>query len=119
MKRQPTLQEMIQREQREAQVVSRYIAGEDISSEPLYFRGCNGESILTYAGALNVASILGIERVSEQIKGSVQRNGKPAHFAVVKVRLGSSTRAGAATSQDVMVACELAFRNAVKQTITN
>jgi len=119
MKRQPTINEMIQREKREASIASRHLAGESIDNEPLYFRGCNGESILTYHGAIQLASILGIERVSEQIKGSVQRNGKTAHFAVVKVRLGSNTRAGAATSQDAVIACELAYRNAVKQAVTN
>lgn len=119
MKRQPTINEMIQREKREAEIASRHLAGEDISNEPLYFRGSDGKPIMTYHGALNVAAMLGIERVSQQIKGSRISGGKTAHFAVVRVKLGKTTRAGAATSQDISIAVELAFRNAVKQAVTN
>lgn len=118
MRKQPTIQEMIAQEQREAAVVSRYLAGESIADEPLWFKGRNG-AILTYAGAIQLANLFGIERISEQIKGSRQTNGKNAHFAVVKVRLGNHTRAGAATSQDVLIACELAARNAIKQILSN
>ena len=113
-KRQPTLDEMIQSERREALIALRHLAGESIDSEPLYFRGRNGESILTYAGALNLADLLGIERVNESFK-QAPRNGMPATFATVTVKLGTNTRMGAAVSRHPQVAVELAFRNGVKQ----
>ena len=114
-KRQPTIDEMIATERREALIALRHLSGESIDSEPLYFRGRNGESILTYAGALNLADLLGIERVNESFKQAPQSNGKVAYFAVVKCQLGTNTRRGAAVSRHPQVACELAFRNGVKQ----
>ena len=38
-------------------------------------------------------------------------------LAVVKCQLGTNTRLGAAVSQNAQVACELAYRNAIKQII--
>ena len=114
-KRQPTIDEMIATERREALIALRHLAGESIDSEPLYFRGRNGESILTYAGALNLADLLGIERVNESFKQAPQSNGKVAYFAVVKCQLGTNTRMGAAVSRHPQVAVELAARNAIKQ----
>ena len=111
----PTLDEMIQSERREALIALRHLSGESIDSEPLYFRGRNGESILTYAGALNLADLLGIERVNESFKQAPQSNGKVAYFAVVKCQLGTNTRRGAAVSRHPQVAVELAARNAIKQ----
>ena len=116
-KRQPTIDEMIATERREALIALRHLSGESIDSEPLYFRGRNGESILTYAGALNLADLLGIERVNESFKQAPQSNGKVAYFAVVKCQLGTNTRRGAAVSRHPQVAVELAFRNSVKQII--
>ena len=113
-KRQPTIDEMIATERREALIALRHLAGESIDSEPLYFRGRNGESILTYAGALNLADLLGIERVNESFK-QAPRNGMPATFATVTVKLGTNTRMGAAVSRHPQVAVELAARNAIKQ----
>ena len=113
-RRQPTIDEMIATERREALIALRHLAGESIDSEPLYFRGRNGESILTYAGALNLADLLGIERVNESFK-QAPRNGMPATFATVTVKLGTNTRMGAAVSRHPQVAVELAARNAIKQ----
>ncbi len=109
----PTLDEMIQSERREASIALRHLAGESIDSEPLYFRATDGRKILTYAGALNLAELFGIERVSETTK-QAPRNGMPATFATVTVRRGKSTRMGAAVSRHPQVAVELAFRNSVK-----
>ena len=114
-RRQPTIDEMIATERREALIALRHLSGESIDSEPLYFRGRNGESILTYAGALNLADLLGIERVNESFKQAPQSNGKVAYFAVVKCQLGTNTRRGAAVSRHPQVAVELAARNAIKQ----
>jgi hypothetical protein len=114
-RRQPTIDEMIATERREALIALRHLAGESIDSEPLYFRANDGRSILTYHGALNLAELLGIERVNETIKPAAQRNGTSVTYATVTVRLKTNTRMGAAVSQNAQVACELAFRNAVKQ----
>ena len=116
-RRQPIIDEMVQSERREASIALRHLAGESIDTEPLYFRGCNGESILTYAGALNLAELLGIKRIAETTK-QAPRNGMPATFATVTVKLGYNTRMGAAVSRHPQVACELAFRNSVKQIAT-
>lgn len=110
----PTLKEMLQSERREARVALRHLAGESIDSEPLWMRGTNGKPLLTYAGALDLAGLFRIERIGETIKQS-SRNGRPATFATVTVKLGNNTRMGAAVSRHPQVACELAFRNAVKQ----
>ena len=116
-KRQPTTDELIQSERREADVALRHLAGESIDAEPLWMRGTNGKAILTYAGAVNLAELFGIERVNESFKQAPQSNGKVAYFAVVKCQLGTNTRRGAAVSQNAQVACELAYRNAIKQII--
>ena len=116
MRKYPTLDEMIQSERREASVALRHLAGESIDTEPLWMRGTNGKPILTYAGALNLAELLGIERIGETTKEAA-KNGMPATFATVTVRLGTNTRMGAAVSRHPQVACELAFRNSVKQII--
>jgi len=110
----PTLDEMIQSERREASIALRHLSGESIGAEPLWMRGTDGKLILTYAGAINLAELFGIKRVSETTKEAA-RNGMPARFAIVTVKLGNSTRMGAAVSRHPQVACELAFRNAVKQ----
>ena len=115
-KRQPTIDEMIATERREATIALRHLAGESIDYEPLWMRGTNGKSILTYAGALDLAELFGIERVSETTKQAA-RNGMPATFATVTVRRGKNTRMGAAVSRHPQVAVELSFRNAVKQII--
>ena len=114
MKRFPTNDEMIQSERREALIALRRLAGESIDTEPLWMRGTNGKPIITYAGAVNLAELFGIERVSETTK-QAPRSGMPATFATATVKLGNSTRMGAAVSRHPQVACELAFRNAVKQ----
>ena len=113
----PTLDEMIQSERREALIALRHLAGESIDTEPLWMRSTNGKPIITYHGALNVAQLLGIKRTSHTIRESTQRNGKTAYFATQTVRLNGSSRLGAAVSQNPLVACELAYRNAVKQII--
>ena len=51
------LDEMLQSERREASIALRFLAGESIDSEPLYFRATDGRKILTYAGALNLAEL--------------------------------------------------------------
>ena len=76
-KRQPTIDEMIATERREASIALRHLSGESIDSEPLYFRAADGRSILTYHGALNVAQLLSIKRTSHTIRESTQRNGQP------------------------------------------
>ena len=113
-KRQPTTDELIQSERREADVALRHLAGESIDAEPLWMRGTNGKAILTYAGAVNLAELFGIERVNESFK-QAPRNGMPVTFATVTVRLGNNTRLGAAVSRHPQIAVELAFRNSVKQ----
>ena len=113
-KRQPTTDELIQSERREADVALRHLAGESIDAEPLWMRGTNGKAILTYAGAVNLAELFGIERVNESFK-QAPRNGMPVTFATVTVKLGNNTRLGAALSRNAQVASELAFRNGVKQ----
>ena len=115
-KRQPTIDEMIATERREATIALRHLAGESIDTEPLWMRGTNGQHIITYAGAVNLAELFGIERVSERTK-QTPRNGMPATFATVTVKCGSNTRMGAAVSRHPQVACELAFRNGVKQIV--
>lgn len=112
----PTLDEMIATERREALIALRHLSGESIDSEPLYFRGCNGKSIFTYAGALNLAELFGIERIAETTK-QAPRNGMPATFATVTVKRGNNTRMGAAVSRHPQVAVELAARNAIRQII--
>ena len=97
--------------------IDEMIASESIDSEPLWMRGMNGKPILTYAGSLNLAKLLGIERIYETFKSAPQSNGKVAYFAVVKCQLGTNTRLGAAVSRHPQVACELAYRNAIKQII--
>jgi hypothetical protein len=113
----PTLDEMIQSERREASIALRHLAGESIDSEPLWMRSANGKPILTYAGALNLAELFGIERIKTTLKPAAQRNGLPVTFATVTVRLKRNTRIGAAVSRHPQVACELAFRNGVKQIV--
>ena len=68
----------------------------------------------TPASTCDLAELFGIERIGETTKQAA-RNGMPATFATVMVRRGKSTRMGAAVSRHPQVACELAFRNAVKQ----
>ena len=80
-------------------------------------RGTNGKPILTYAGALNLAELFGIERIKTTLKPVAQRNGLPVTFATVTVKLGNNTRLGAAVSRHPQVAVELSFRNAIKQII--
>ena len=111
----PTLDEMIQSERREALIALRHLAGESIDSEPLWMRGTDGKLILLYAGALNLAELFGIDRINETTKQYAQKDKMPVTFATVTVQLGTSKRMGAAVSQNSQVACELAFRNAVKQ----
>ena len=115
-RRQPTIDEMIASEQQEAERVLRFLGGESIDAEPLWMRGTNGKPLLTYAGAVNLAELFGIERVSETTKQAA-RSGMPATFATVTVKLGNNTRMGAAVSRHPQVACELAFRNGVKMVI--
>ena len=115
-KRRPTIGEMIATEQREALIALRHLAGESIDTEPLWMRSTNGKPIITYAGAINLAELFGIERVSETTKVA-PRNGMPATFATVTVRYGTNTRMGAAVSRHPQVAVELAARNAIKQII--
>ena len=111
----PTLDEMIQSERREASIALRHLAGESIDSEPLWMRGTDGKLILLYAGALNLAELFGIDRINETTKQYAQKDKMPVTFATVTVQLGTSKRMGAAVSQNSQVACELAFRNGVKQ----
>ena len=106
-KRQPTLDELIQSERREALIALRHLAGESIDSEPLWMRGTNGKPLLTYAGAINLAELLGIKRVGETTCVA-PRNGMPATFATVTVKLGTNTRMGAAVSRHPQVAVEMA-----------
>jgi|TARA_Y100000310_G_scaffold302587_1_gene340046 hypothetical protein len=113
MNRFPTTSEMVATERREALIALRHLAGESIDTEPLYFRGANGSSILTYAGAVNLAELFGVERVRERTKQAA-RNGIPATFATVTVKYGNSSRTGAAVSRNAQVACELAYRNGIK-----
>ena len=94
----------------------RHLAGESIDSEPLWMCSTNGKPLLTYAGALNLAELFGIERINHTMKQS-PRNGMPVTFATVTVRFGRNTRLGAAVSRNPQVAVELAFRNGVKQVI--
>ena len=115
-KRQPTIDEMIATERREALIALRYLSGESIDSEPLWMCSTNGKPLLTYAGALNLAELFGIERINHTMKQS-PRNGMPVTFATVTVRFGRNTRLGAAVSRNPQVAVELAFRNSVKQII--
>ena len=111
-----TLDEMIQSERREASIALRFLGGDSIDTEPLWMRGTNGKPILTYAGALNLAELFGIERVGETTCVA-PRNGMPATFATVTAKLGTNTRMGAAVSRHPQVACELAWRNSIKQVI--
>ena len=112
----PTIDEMIASEKQEAENALRFLAGESIDTEPLWMRSANGKPILTYAGALNLAELFGIERIGETIQPAA-RNGMPATFATVTVKRGRSTRLGAAVSRHPQVAVELAFRNSVKQIV--
>jgi len=115
-RRTPTIDEMIASERREATIALRFLAGESIDTEPLWMRSANNQPILTYAGAVNLAELFGIERIGEMTKVA-PRNGMPATFATVTVKLGTNTRLGAAVSRHPQVAVELSFRNAVKQII--
>jgi hypothetical protein len=112
--KQPTTHEMVERERREVRIALNHLAGDSIDAEALYFRGAHGKSIMTYAGAIDLASLLKIERLGFTTKQIGQSNGMPATVATVTTRCNNSIRVGAAVSKNPLAAVELAFRNSVK-----
>jgi len=110
----------IESQLRDVAVIRQHLQGADISAAPLWIRGDDGQPIPTYAGAVNLAGLLGIERLKAQVTQSVMNRDttpKPVYHAVVYVKHGSLVRCGASSSQEREVAIELAFRNAVGQVV--
>ena len=101
-------------------VIRKHISGQDISTCPLGFKTEQGEMMLTYAGAVDIAKWLGITRERVIVTESLQNRlaiPKPVYYAVVGVRRGNLTRMGASPSKEKEVAIEPAFRNGVRQII--
>jgi len=110
----------IQSQLRDVAVIRQHLQGADISTAPLWIRGDDGQPIPTYAGALDLAGLLGIFRLKALVTPSVMNTDtfpKPVYHAVVYVRHGALVRCGASSSQEREIAVELAFRNAVGQVI--
>jgi hypothetical protein len=111
----PTCSDMIRSEMEEARRVRAFLNGEDISQEsPLWL----APGVPSYWNAIGLAMRYEINRSRLQIKASCNDKGQTIYFAVMTCKRGSTSRAGASCSQDRETAIELAFRNSVRQLIS-
>jgi hypothetical protein len=111
---QPTINDMIYSEQQEARCVRAFLEG-NLDTSVLWL----APGVPSHANAVLMAAELDIQRERLTIKS--RRNnqtGRLMYFAVMVCRRGTRSHAGASCSQDRAVAIEFAFRNAVRQLIS-
>ena len=112
MKTRPTQQQMRRADQIDAAAIRALLSGHSLEPTPLW----HAPGIPTFAHAYQLAKEIGITKVSSQTK---QANDG-LHLAVVRLRHPStrSIRAGAGTHAEPIIARGFAFRNAVRQLLT-
>jgi len=100
------------------------VAGFSLRHFPDFFEAGKPES-LTYKGSKVLAKRFGIQVVKVETSESICNRDsipKPVTTAVIRVKLGDLTRAGAGISSDEihrdLIAKGIAFRNSVRQILT-
>ena len=112
MKTRPTQQQMKQGDQIDEAAIRAVLSGQSPNPKLLW----HAPGIPTFAHAYQLAKEIGISKVSSQVK--LANDGQ--HLAIVRLRHPStrSIRAGAGTHTEPLIARGFAFRNAVRQLIT-
>ena len=112
MKTRPTQQQMRRADQIDEAAIRALLSGQPLD---LTLRW-HAPGIPTFAHAYQLAKELGLTKVSSQVK--LANDGQ--HLSIVRLRHPStkSIRAGAGTHKEPLIARGFAFRNAIRQLLT-